>query len=211
MKKLLIIVILLSCISTFSYSQSKTEFGLITEGSWFMPHQIYGRDGATKAGFGTGIGVYASRNIIGRVSADIGLAYRYKQMQQHYVVYYANSRGYDPYGSTRIEGWDKLPLHYIVVPIHLQMLLSKSLFVRGGIESTWLTNYKIVNESPEFNWTIGFGSQKHKLKWSINYIKGFKDQSFGNITTEAIGRYKGSSNRNNMFQLSLSYPIWQIK
>jgi len=211
MKKILAIITLVSCISTFSYSQSKTEFGVTTEGSWFMPHQNYGHDWATKAGFGAGIGVYASQTIFWRFSADIGISYRYKQMQQHYVVYYANSNGYDPYGSTRIEGWDKLPLHYIVVPIHLQMLLSKSFFVRGGIESTWLTNYKVVNEKPEFNWTLGFGSQKHKLKWSINYIKGFKDQGFGDRILEADGHYKGSINRNNMLQLTLSYPIWQKK
>ena len=209
MKKLLIIVILLSCISTFSYSQPKTEFGITTEGSWFMPHRTDGHDWATKAGFGTGIGVYASRNLFGRVSVDIGLAYRYKQMQQHYVVYTGNGGVYDPYAN--IEGWDKLPMHYIVVPVHLQMLLTKSFFVRGGIESTWLTNYSAVNEKPEFNWTLGFGSQKHKLKWSVNYIKGFKDQGFGDKTIKADGHYNGSINRNNMLQLNLSYPIWQIK
>lgn len=211
MKKPLIIIVIMSCISTFSYSQSKTEFGLTSESSWFMPQQPYGRDWATKAGFGAGIGVYASRTIFWRFSADIGLAYRYKQMRRHYVVYPDNTDGFDPYeyGSPRIEGWDKLPMHYIVVPVHLQMLLLKSFFVRGGIESTWLTNYSVVNEKPEFNWTIGFGSQKHKLKWSFNYIKGFKDQGFGYKTPETDGHYKGSINHNNMLQLNFSYPIWQ--
>lgn len=213
MKKPLIIIVLLSCISTFSYSQSKTEFGITTEGAWFMPQRTDGRDWATKAGFGTGIGVYASRNIFWRFSADIGIAYRYKQMQQHYVVYnYSEtvSPG-NPYGTNSVEGWDKLPMHYVVVPVHLQMLLSKSFFVTGGIESSWLMNYKAVNEKPEFNWTVGFGSQKHKLKWSVNYIKGFKDQGFGDRTMKADGHFFGSINRNNMLQLNLSYPIWQIK
>lgn len=127
--------------------------------------------------------------------------------------YSQNSGGYSTYGygygSDYIEGSDKLPLHYIVVPVHIQMPLSKSLFVSGGIESTWLTNYEVVNEKPEFNWTIGIGSHKHKLKWSVNYIKGFKDQGFGNITLEPDGHYKGSINRNNMLQLNFSYPIWQ--
>ena len=193
------------------YSQSKLEFGLTTEGSWFMPNRNDGRDWATKAGFGTGIGIYASQNIFWRFSADIGLAYRYKQMQQHYKVY-TGSGGYgsvDPNESDNIEGWDKLPLHYIVVPLHLQLLLSKSFFIRGGIESTWLTNYEAVNEKPEYNWTIGFGSQKYKLKWSVNYIKGFKDQGFGDRTIETDGHYRGSINRNTMLQLNLSYPIWQ--
>ncbi|HET6556597.1 MAG TPA: hypothetical protein VFG54_04740 [Prolixibacteraceae bacterium] len=211
MKKLLFIIILLSCISTLTYSQSKTEFGITTEGSWFMPKRTDGRDWATKAGFGTGIGVYASQNVFWRFSADIGFAYRYKQMKQHYKVYNFGGgygSGY-PYESDNIEGWDKLSLHYIVVPVHLQLLLSKSFFVRGGIESGWLLNYEAVNEKPEYNWTAGFGSQKHKLKWSVNYIKGFKDQGFGDRTLEADGHYRGSINRNNMFQLNLSYPIWQ--
>lgn len=198
-------------LSLFGYSQSKTEFGLTTEGSWFMPQtQMSGRGYATKAGFGTGIGFYASYNIFWRFSADIGLAYRYKQMKQHYLTYPENgSGGYSPYGyeSTYVEGWDKLPMHYIVLPVHIQLLLSKSFFIRGGIESSWLMNYKAVNEKPEYNWTLGFGSQKNKLKWSVNYIKGFKDQGFGNGTIEPDGHYSGSFNRNRMFQLSLSYPI----
>ncbi len=213
MKQLLLVLGFLCFFLGSVLAQSKTEFGITTEGSWFIPHRTDGRDWATKAGFGTGIGVYASRNIFWRFSADIGLAYRYKQMQQHYVVYSGNDGNYSPYGygSANVEGWDKLPMHYIIIPIHLQMLLSKSFFIRGGIESTWLMNYEAVNEKPEYNWTLGFGSQKHKLKWSVNYIKGFKDQGFGDRTMKADGHFNGSINRNNMLQLSLSYPIWQIK
>lgn len=207
-----------SFLAFISYSQSKTEIGLTTEGSWFMPSEdIPTLRNEQKDGFGTGIGIYASRNIYGRFYAEIGLAYRYKQMQQHYAVYSENNGGYSPYGysyeygSGPVEGWDKLPMHYMVVPVHLQMLLIESFFIRGGIESTWLLNYKAVNEKPEFNWTLGFGSQKHKLKWSVNYIKGFKDQGFGNRTMEVDGHYKGSINRNHMLQLTFSYPIWQKK
>lgn len=207
--KTLLTVVLLSILTITSYSQSKTEFGITTEGSWFMPHRNDGRDWATKAGFGIGVGVYASQNLFWRVSADIGLAYRYKQMQQHYKVYKESGGSVNPYESNNIEGWDKLPLHYIVLPLHLQILISKSFFIRGGIESTWLINYVAVNEKPEYNWTLGFGSQKHKLKWSVNYIKGFKDQGFGDRTLEADGHFSGSINRNNMLQLNLSYPIWQ--
>lgn len=218
MKKVLTILVF-TCYALLGFSQSATEFGLTTEGSWFMPSEtIPGFRDYQKDGFGAGIGVYASRNIFWRFSADIGLAYRYKQMKQHYDVYTGDSGGYGypSIGSSayysdpnHTEGWDKLPMHYIVVPVHLQMLLTKSFFVRGGIESTWLTNYKAVNEEPEFNWTVGFGSQKHKLKWSVNYIKGFKEQGFGDRTPEADGHSRGSINRNQMFQLSLSYPIWQ--
>lgn len=212
-----------SFLTFISYSQSKTEIGLTTEGSWFMPSEdIPTLRNEQKDGFGTGIGVYASRSIFWRFSGDIGFAYRYKQMQQYYAVYSENNGGYSPYGyspygysygygSGQVDGWDKLSMHYMVVPVHLQMLLIKSFFIRGGIESTWLLNYKAVNEKPEFNWTLGFGSQKHKLKWSVNYIKGFKDQGFGNRTMEFDGHYKGSINRNHMLQLTFSYPIWQKK
>lgn len=218
-------VFLFICFVLSGYSQSNLEFGITTEGSWFMPSETISsfRD-QQKDGFGAGIGVYASRNIFWRFSADIGLAYRYKQMKQHYDIYTGESGGYGsvhtagggygsayPYELNNIEGWDKLPMHYIVVPVHLQLLLSKSFFVRGGIESTWLMNYEAVNEKPEYNWTLGLGSQKHKLKWSVNYIKGFKDQYFGDRTLEPDGHYKGSNNRNTMLQLNLSYPIWQNK
>ena len=219
--KTVFVFIIFSFLAFISYSQSKTQLGITTEGSWFMPSEtIPTLRNEQKDGFGAGLGVYASRNIFWRFSADIGIAYRYKQMRQFYTVYSDNTGGYSPYGygyspygygSFSVEGWDKLPMHYIVVPLHLQMLLTKSFFIRGGIESTWLLNYKVVNKKPEFNWTLGFGSQKHRLKWSINYIKGFKDQGFGNRTMEVDGHYKGSINRNHMLQLSLSYPIWQKK
>ncbi len=215
MKKLLTIIIFTS-FTLFSYSQSKTEFGISTEGSWFMPHQTNGRDWATKAGFGTGIGVYASRNIFWRVSADIGFAYRYKQMQQHYSIYTGSETSYSGGGyssENTLEGWKKYPLHYVVVPVHLQLLTGKYFFIRGGIEASWLTNFDTGNKKTEFNWTTGFGSQKHKLKWSVNYIGGFKDVGFLNGLYEIEnGKFRSATvYRNNMLQLSLSYPIWQLK
>lgn len=209
MKQITVILMLLLA-SNFSFSQEKTEFGINTEGSWFMPQRKPESLGwKTKNGFGTGIGVYSSYHIFERFSMDVSLAYRYKQMQQHYSVYTGSDEpdtGYSNYA----EGWDKLPMHYLVVPVHLKMLLSKNFFVKGGIESTWLLNYEIVNKKPEFNWTVGVGSQKYKLKWSVNYIRGFKEQGFGDKTPEPDGHYNGSINRNNMLQLQLSYPIGQL-
>ncbi len=211
--KTLPIIILLSFISMFSFSQQKTELGISAEGSWFMPYRTGSREWSTKNGFGTGLGIYASHNLFWRVSADVGLAYRYKQMQQHYVIYSENLEidPYTGYLSQPEEGWDKLPMHYVVVPIHLQVLLSKSFFIRGGIESTWLINYDVVNEKPEFNWSVGFGSQKNKLKWSVNYIKGFREQGFGDYSSGTEDHYIGSINRNNMLQLQLSFPIGELK
>lgn len=210
MKQIPIIICLLLS-SYFSFSQEKTEFGINTEGSWFIPHRETEYQGfETKSGFGTGIGVYASHNLFWRASTEIGIAYRSKQMQQHYSVY-TGSNDPDTGYPINAEGWDKLPMHYVVVPVHLQLLLSKNFFVKGGIESTWLLNYKVVNEKPEFNWVAGFGSQKHKLKWSLNYIRGFEEQGFSDKTPKPDGHYKGSINRNNMLQLQLSYPLGQLK
>lgn len=219
MKKALTIFIF-TCLVLIGYSQASTQFGVTAEGSWFMPQQTTsGREYSTKAGFGTGIGVYASRDIFSRVSADIGLMYRYKEMQQYYVIRDYTTPGYNGgqgdygYGNNSVEGWGKYSLNYIVVPFHLQLRYSKTHFIRGGIESTWLTNYDAANKNPEYNWTVGWGSQKHKLKWSLNYIRGFKEVAFYNgVQVYEIGNVKYPSvtfYRNQMLQLSLSYPIWQ--
>ena len=196
-------------------AQPKIQFGVNTEGSWFMPSEPSFYSQPNKDGLGVGVGVYTSRNIFWRISSDLGVMYRYSGMQQYYQVYGnsgGNYGGGNGYPTTPVaEGWDKLPMHSIVIPFHLKMHISKNLFIRGGIESAWLLNYEMVNEKPEFNWTLGFGSDIHKLSWSFNYIKGFKDQGFGNGTLEADGHYHGSIYRNNMLQLNLSYPLWQKK
>ncbi|MFV0378275.1 MAG: hypothetical protein ACK5JD_13355 [Mangrovibacterium sp.] len=211
MKTQLITVILLTFLSGFGYAQSKAELGITAEGNWFRPYQgqdYYSRDRALKNGLGTGIGVYASRDIWWRLSADLGLAYRYKQMQQHYVIYGDGGGQYG--GEPDLAGWDKLPMHYLVIPLHCQLLLTKNFFIRGGLETAWLLNYDAVNQKPEYSWTIGFGSQKHKLKWSLNYITGFKNQSFGYGGLSEEGWYNGGSSfYSETLQLSFSYPIWQ--
>jgi len=207
-KKLLIIILLISCISTLSYSQSKTEFGLTTEGAWFMPKPNSKYSEPNRNGWGTGLGIYASRSVFWRFSADAGLLFRYKQMEQHYTkpVIPGTSTG-----DQHEEGWKKYSLHYVVVPIHLQLLYSKYAFIRGGIEASWLTNYKPAET--EYNWTLGFGSQRYKLKWSVNYIRGLKEVGFKNGLYEMEnGKYfSGTFYRNYMLQLNLSYPIWQKK
>ena len=214
MNKLLVMIIFLNCISTFSYSQSKTEFGLTTEGVWFTPRPYDRYSEPNHNGWGTGLGVYASRNIIWRFSADIGLAYRYKTMQQHYTIPYTEAGGYggiDNGSVTREEGWKKYDLDYLVIPFHLQLLTGKYFFIRSGIEASWITNFDSGNNKPEYNWTAGFGSQIHKLKWSVNFIRGFKEVGFLNGLYEIEnGKYRsGTIYRNQMLQLNFSYPIWQ--
>ena len=203
-----LIILLFVCISTFSYSQSKTEIGLTTEGSWFMPQKTeYGQK--NKAGFGTGLGVYASRTVWWRVSADAGLMFRYKQMEQHYAFPKSGS-GTGVYTGSYDEGWAKYGLNYLVIPVHLQLRYGKYGFIRGGIEAGRLTNYNTGAEKTEYNWIVGIGNQRHKLKWSVNYIRGSKEVGFMNgLHDEENGNRSGTFYRNRMFQLSLSYPIWQ--
>jgi hypothetical protein len=128
------------------------------------------------------------------LSGDLGAMYRYTEMEKYYQVY-DNSGHYGGYGyySNLRAGWDKLPMHSLALPFHLNIHLIKNLFTRAGVESVWLLNYEIVNKKPEFNWTIGFGSSRDKLSWSVNYIKGFKHQSFGKSKIESDGRYIGSN------------------
>jgi hypothetical protein len=219
MKKLLLIFLLLSCISTLSYSQSKTEIGVATEGSWFNPRPYSEHSDQNRNGWGAGMGVYASRTIFWQFLADIGLTYRYKQMQQYYVMPNNWTGGYGEAGNVGnvidtaipVEGWEKYDLHYVVLPIHLQLLTGKYFFIRGGIEASWLTNHDVGREKTEYNWTMGFGSQKHKLKWSLNFIRGFKGVGFMNgLYTIDNGKYLSATMyHNQMLQLNLSYPIWQ--
>jgi hypothetical protein len=150
MNKVLNAIIFFVCISGYSYSQPKTEFGITTEGSWFTPRPISPFSESNRNGWGTGIGIYASRNIFWRFSADIGIAYRYKQMQQHYTKPYPENSGdggYE-YPQQREEDWKKYNLSYIVLPVHLQLLTGKYFFVRGGIEASWLTNYWVGKKKP---------------------------------------------------------------
>jgi len=137
MKKIVLFFSIFCILSIYSSAQEKLQFGLSTEGSWFMPAETfsYYRD-LKKDGFGAGIGVYASRDIFWRISADVGLLYRYTEMKQYYQTIdtaggdYLNELGYP---TSSIEGWDKLTMHSLVVPIHWRLHFTKSLFFSGGI------------------------------------------------------------------------------
>jgi hypothetical protein len=227
MKQLLLVLVTICIFISSAIAQSKIEFGVTAEGSWFVPGNYSQYSPPNKNGFAAGIGVYASRNIFGKLSADIGVQYRFKQMKEFYNISPNSAGGYggytgfggyggyvtgDPiYSPETVQGWKNFPLHYLVVPVHLQYLVYKNIFIRGGIEASWLTNYDPGKEKTEFNWTMGFGSQQHKLKWSVNYIRGFKDVVFANNLYTIDGLRSGTGYRNNMLQLSLSYPLWQKK
>jgi len=216
MKQFLLLVVVSCFLCSSAIAQSKIELGVNTEGSLLIfgniPHYSFPK----KNTFGAGIGIYASRNIVGKLSADLGVMYRFKQMKEFYDIGstgygYGGYDGSSPYSPETVQGWKTFPLHYVVVPVHLQYLVNKDLFVRSGIEASWLTNYDTGKDKTEWNWTLGFGSQYHKLKWSFNYIRGFKDVGFANNLFTIDGMRSATIYRNNMIQLSLSYPLWHKK
>ena len=219
MKQFLFLMVVFCFWYSSAIAQSKIEFGVNTEGSLLIFSDIPHYSQPKKNTLGAGIGVYASRNIAGKLSADLGVMYRYKLLKEYYDISpntggyggYGGYSGSSPYSPETVQGWKTFPLHYVVVPLHLQYLAYKDLFVRGGIEASWLTNYDTGKDKTEWNWTLGFGSQQHKLKWSLNYIRGFKDVGFANNLFTIDGMRSATAYRNNMLQLSLSYPIWQKK
>jgi hypothetical protein len=226
MKQFLLLMVVFCFLYSSAIAQSKIEFGVNTEGSLLIFGDIPHYSQPKKNTLGAGIGVYASRNIAGKLSADLGVMYRIKQLKEYYDIGYADYGygGYSPYGYGysygsqyedsdlgMIKGWKSYSLNYIVVPFHLNYLVYKNIFVRGGIEASWLTNYDPGKDKTEWNWTLGFGSQYHKLKWSVNYIHGFKDVGFANDLFTIDGMRSATVYRNNMLQLSLSYPLWQKK
>lgn len=225
MKQFSLLMVALCFLCSSAIAQSKIEFGVTTEGSLLIFGDIPHYSQPKKNTLGAGIGVYASRNITGKLSADLGVMYRFKQMKEYYDISPSTGGygGYSPYGYSSygyqygytdlgmIKGWKSYSLNYIVVPFHLNYLVYKNIFVRGGIEASWLTNYDTGKDKTEWNWTLGFGSQQHKLKWSVNYIRGFKDVGFANNLFTIYGMRSATAYRNNMLQLSLSYPLWQKK
>lgn len=234
MKQFSLLMVVLCFLCGSAIAQPKIEFGLTTEGSLLIFGDIPHYSQPKKNTYGAGIGVYASRNIAGKLSADLGLMYRYKLLKEYYDISFLSnsstggSGGYSPYGYGygygysydnqydyeglgTIKGWKSYSLNYIVVPFHLNYLVYKNISVRGGIEASWLTNYDTGKDKTEWNWTLGFGSQQHKLKWSLNYIRGFKDVGFANNLFIMDGMRSATAYRNNMLQMSLSYPLWQKK
>jgi len=216
MKQHSLLLVIICIFMSSAIAQPKIQFGVTTEGSLLVFGDIPHYSQPKKNTFGTGIGVYASRNIAGKLSADLGVMYRYKQLKEYYDISsntggYGSFDGSSPYSPETVQGWKSFPLHYVVAPFHLQYLVHKDLFVKGGIEASWLTNYDTGKDHTEWNWTLGFGCQKHPLKWSVNYIRGFKDVGFANELFTVYGMRSATIYRNNMLQLSLSYPIWQKK
>jgi hypothetical protein len=112
--------------------------------------------------------------------------------------------------------WKKFPQHYLVIPLKLQYPVWRNLFVETGVEAAWLLNYKYIKENIESDWMVGFGCNKHRLRWSVNFLQGFKNQRMGDIKEIELGNIDeldqvGQVYRNRMLVLSLSYPLYSKK
>lgn len=224
-------VIVFCLIVTLTQAQTKTEFGITTEGSLFFPMNSSGYSLPKGNSIGLGAGIYASRDLFGKFSADLGLGYRFKPMKEFVNMNQDGSGypggyggyGYSPYGysyspygygynySYSTGGWEKFPLHYIVAPFHLRYNAWRNFFVQGGIEASWLLSYDAGNDKTEYNWSLGVGCRKYKLKWSLNYIGGFKEAGFANELYTIDGLRSATIYKNNMLQLNFSYPLWLKK
>ncbi len=215
MKTITFIVLLLLCVSG-AFAQKKGELGVYTEGSWFMPKEKF--DMPLKNGIGIGAGVYYSRPVIGKLSASIGVGYQFKSNKgytyslDYYENYYENDYGYGGYtgGSYDYGSWKTFPQHYLVVPLKFKYTLKNNFFITSGVDASWLLNYDTVNEKPECNWLVGFGSKIGDLQWTVNYTEGFSKQAFGNFYdgSDIYGEVQGLKNR--MLSVNLSYPLWKF-
>lgn len=217
-------------------SQPKTEFGITANGSWFLPEAFDKFYPPVKNGIGAGIGAYASKNVLHKLSADIGISFQIKQMKEYYSpsfyeIYsdYGSYSGYSPYGygyspygdystlysydvTATSEGWKNLLLNYIVIPFDLRYTVYKDIFIKCGIEAGWLTNFETINNKTEFNWSAGFGFGKNKLRCTIDYIRGLKNVIFVDKLWALNDNIRSKTKyRNSAVQVTLSYPLWQKK
>jgi hypothetical protein len=224
-------------IITCSFAQSQIHIGIYTEGGWFMPNKISSGSQSLKNGFGLGAGFYIAAPVWKKLSASLGAGFRYKENQGelvfnwpygYYPPYGYGGYGYSPYGYGGYDpgsnyqydagegDWKKFPQHYLVVPLKFQYPVWRNLFVETGVEAALLLNYKYIKENVETDWMVGFGCNKYRLKWSVNYLQGFKDQRLGNVKEIEPGNLDeldqvGQAYRNRMLVLSLSYPLYSKK
>lgn len=192
--KQLTITTLLSVLSLVAFSQNKFKAGIYTEGAWFFP------DGAItlENGFVLGGGLYASYSIGKMFSTSLGAGYCFKTNKQERN---------EPVDTGYKIVTDKFPQHYFVIPLKIQFSPIPKFFLETGIESAWLLNYDVVFEKPEHNWLLGAGYQfSPKLKSSLSYRQGFKDQGFGGHR-EGEG-YIQEVYKNRMLVLNVSYAIF---
>jgi len=211
--KTIFTALLLTAINLAVFSQNKTEIGLYTEGSFVMDGELtiktfsYYNSNPT---WGTALGAYASVPIWWRFSIYGALGGRYAQLTEGTAIWTLRESGD---GST-LTGYDfyNYKRWYVVAPVNIRFSWPGNCFLSGGIETCWmLNNYDSIKNKPEFNWTVGFGSQKHKLKWNLQYVWGFDKQEVKNYVTSSSGtrlQRLNYSYQTKRLQLTLTYPLW---
>lgn len=211
--KQLTVIFLLLLISLFSFSQTHFPIGIYAEGGYFFPKTTC-FDQTLDNDFATGGGVFIGSNITSRFAVSLQAGYRYKSNKSTSAVvssesagsYASNDGDYGSgYGYQTITSAYKQ--HYFVLPFKVSYLLSKKFFFETGIETTWLLNYNRVSEKPEFNWLFGAGFNFNKLKASLNYVQGFKEQGMGETENEIE---HAQIYRNRTLMLTVSYPFFSI-
>jgi hypothetical protein len=225
MKRVLVSTLFLLLV-TASFGQSPFQVGLYTEGGLFFPSEISSESPSLKQGFMAGGGLYIASPVVEKFAVSAGVGYRYKENHQQYsnrLLWYppigGNPYGYSPYGygSTAeaepfdglVHSWILFQQHYVVVPLRLKYVVWRQLFVEPGIDAAWLLNYDYIREELELDWTIGVGWELGRLKCSLNYRHGFKDQGMGDI--DGYEEELGQAYRNHLLAMNLSYPLWRKK
>jgi hypothetical protein len=200
--KLITMSLLLMLSSILAFSQSKIQGRIYTEGSWFIPHS----EDNTKKGFSTGGGVLVSYPLHGILSVSLGAGYRYKTNEATFYIPDDSGSSSGGYGETSYKlVSETFPQHYLVVPLKFRIKPENKFFLEAGFEATWLLNYDIVNEKPEYNWAIGAGYHlSTKADISLSYMQGFKEQGMGNKNRD----YYGQIYKNRMLMVSISYAIF---
>lgn len=228
---------LLVFVSLLAFSQTKFPIGAYAEGGLFSPkNESKGFTGGgglfisstfkEKLSLTLGAGYRYKGNKseypipINRGGANYyvtGYGYSYHGYGGYggYGSAYAGYGGYGsyPYGYDYTSGAEnpkiKFNQHYFVLPFKVSYLFTKNLFIETGIETTWLLNYDIVVEKPEFNWLVGLGYQKDKWKASLSYTQGFDEQGMGAINVDNVPY--GQRYKNRSLMVNLSYSIFDLK
>lgn len=200
--------ILLFCLySLSSIAQSKLEIGIMAEGTFVLKKELsmpYNGHIGEKYNWGSALGVYAKMPVWKPFSVSLGIMGRYAGLQKGDPVWTKHEK----YDWDYLSGYDylKYPRYYWVIPFNLEVTVLKNYFISGGMEYCQLTNdYTIISDENEYNWTVGIGNQKHRLKWKLQYVEGLDYQEIINTEIDNKLWYRYKTKR---ISLTFSYPLW---
>lgn len=225
--KQITITFLLTLAAFAAFSQTKFSAGVYTEGGYFFPKSESKSDGNAALG----AGIFADYKLTPKLGVSLQAGYRFKSNDATNIIFYGDGNspyGYGGYGSGYETISKTFKQHYIVLPFKVSYLLTKKLFIEAGIETACILNYdkipsqlpdgtyvlpetyNLINKKYEFDWIVGLGYNfSPKLKASVNYTQGFKDQGTGIKKSNSDGY--GQIYKNRMLMVNLSYSIFSSK